>query len=67
MADLLRTYGREYLAERGARACLTERLTLAELAACRTPALGSHIWRCDNCGHEHEAYNSCRNRHCPTC
>jgi len=67
VADLLRTYGRAYLAERGAGACLAERRTLAELTACRTPALGSHTWRCDSCGHEHEAYNSCRNRHCPTC
>ncbi len=23
--------------------------------------------RCEDCGHDHIAYNSCRNRHCPKC
>ncbi len=23
--------------------------------------------RCEDCAHEHIAYNSCRNRHCPKC
>jgi hypothetical protein len=34
---------------------------------CRTAALGCHIERCDSCGFERPAYNSCRNRHCPKC
>jgi len=34
---------------------------------CRTEALGGHIYRCDECGHELTLFNSCRNRHCPTC
>lgn len=34
---------------------------------CRTEALGGHIQKCDNCGHELTLYNSCRNRHCPQC
>lgn len=63
----MRKYGPAYLRERGAKACLAERRVLAELTACRTPALGSHTFQCDVCGHLHEAYNSCRNRHCPTC
>ena len=26
------------------------------------------MWRaCDDCGHSHIAYNSCKNRHCPKC
>ena len=25
------------------------------------------MYRCDGCGREHPLYNSCRNRHCPTC
>jgi hypothetical protein len=29
--------------------------------------LGGHIERCDSCGFERPAYNSCRNRHCPKC
>lgn len=34
---------------------------------CRTAALGAHIDKCDECGHEQYSYNSCRNRHCPKC
>jgi hypothetical protein len=34
---------------------------------CRTAALGGHLHRCDQCGHEVPLYNSCQTRHCPTC
>jgi hypothetical protein len=34
---------------------------------CRTAKLGGHMEKCDQCGFERPAYNSCRNRHCPKC
>ena len=34
---------------------------------CRTAEMGSHSYRCENCGHVEVVYNSCRNRHCPSC
>lgn len=37
------------------------------LAACRTPALGGHRYRCEQCGQEHFVANTCGNRHCPSC
>jgi len=37
------------------------------IVACRTAALGGHLLRCEECGHDVISYNSCRNRHCPTC
>jgi hypothetical protein len=37
------------------------------IKVCRTAALGGHLHRCDQCGYEKPAYNSCRNRHCPKC
>jgi len=37
------------------------------IKSCRTESIGSHIDRCDSCGHLHISYNSCRNRHCPKC
>ena len=40
---------------------------LAQLTACRTAALGGHVWRCAQCGGERVSYNSCRNRFCPGC
>ena len=41
--------------------------TLQAIKMCRTSALGGHIDRCQNCDKKHLFYNSCRNRHCPTC
>ena len=40
---------------------------MSAVARCRTAALGGHVTRCEDCAHEHIAYNSCRNRHCPKC
>lgn len=34
---------------------------------CRTAALGGHVSECDECSYTKVYYNSCRNRHCPTC
>ena len=34
---------------------------------CRTAALGGHLYRCERCGSELPLYNSCLDRHCPTC
>jgi hypothetical protein len=41
--------------------------TLSALKNCRTPQMGGRIEQCDSCGKQHLFYNSCRNRHCPTC
>jgi DNA-directed RNA polymerase subunit RPC12/RpoP len=40
---------------------------LRDLELCRTPALGGHLYTCQHCGREVPLYNSCLNRHCPTC
>ena len=37
------------------------------LTSCHTAALGGHVFRCNECSHTQIAYNSCRNRHCPSC
>ncbi|MFZ4398285.1 MAG: IS91 family transposase, partial [Kiritimatiellia bacterium] len=37
------------------------------ILTCRTAALGGRLHRCDACGAEVPLYNSCRDRHCPTC
>lgn len=34
---------------------------------CRTSLLGGHVEQCDQCLKTRNAYNSCRNRHCPKC
>jgi hypothetical protein len=40
---------------------------MSAIERCRTAALGGHVERCDGCGHQRIAYNSCRNRNCPKC
>tara|TARA_R110000868_G_scaffold44715_1_gene149044 strand:- start:618 stop:1766 length:1149 start_codon:yes stop_codon:yes gene_type:complete len=41
--------------------------TLHAIRKCRTKALGGHLDWCTDCGKLHLQFNSCRNRHCPTC
>ncbi len=40
---------------------------LNRIGQCRTAVLGGHVHICEECGHYEIGYNSCRNRHCPTC
>jgi hypothetical protein len=40
---------------------------LRDLEHCRTAALGGHLYHCQDCGRDVPLYNSCLNRHCPTC
>lgn len=38
-----------------------------EIINCRTAKLGGHKYECEDCRHSIIRYNSCRNRHCPSC
>ena len=67
VADVIRQYGDAFRARYGGMLTGGQRRTLHDLAVCRTAALGGHVQRCADCGHEQPAYNSCRNRHCPKC
>ena len=49
------------------RLCAHHWKILNVLLACRTPQLGGHRYRCENCGGEHFVPRSCGNRHCPNC
>jgi hypothetical protein len=40
---------------------------LRDLLGCRTSALGEHEWHCGSCDRTYVYFNSCGNRHCPTC
>ena len=67
LADVIRTHLADYLATYEAITTVEHKRVLGALTACRTAALGAHKSRCDHCGHEEIAYNSCRNRHCAKC
>ena len=38
-----------------------------DIMQCRTPRLGGHQHCCQGCGFQRNLFNSCGNRHCPTC
>jgi hypothetical protein len=40
---------------------------IRDIQACRTPALGGHLWHCPECGQDLYVYHGCRNRSCPAC
>lgn len=65
VADIFREYGVEYRKTYQTPANYTKVMNL--ITICRTSSLGGHVERCDKCGYETIAYNSCRNRHCPKC
>jgi hypothetical protein len=67
VADIVRVHGAAFLARHGSGLSTAQRRALRDVAACRTQALGGHVRRCGDCGHQAIAYNSCRNRHCPKC
>jgi hypothetical protein len=67
VADVVREHGAAFLARYGPTLSGAQHRALRAIALCRTAALGGHITQCDHCGHEVQAYNSCRNRSCPKC
>jgi hypothetical protein len=70
VADVFRTYEKEFFAQWGHVLGAHQRKAFAAIRDCRTAALGGHVEyveQCDACGHRVISYNSCRNRHCPKC
>jgi hypothetical protein len=67
LGDVIRRFGPALIEQRGAKVTPAQRAVLSTLGRCHTAALGGHLYRCEACGAEHPAYNSCGNRHCPSC
>ena len=67
LADIFRTAGPAYVEAHAGRMLPSHRRAMDDIVACRTPALGGSLHRCDDCAALDYAYHSCRNRHCPTC
>jgi Putative transposase/Transposase zinc-binding domain len=65
LADVFRSHGESY--QRTHRISASQQKVMWAVSVCRTQELGGHLDRCDACGFERPAYNSCRNRHCPKC
>jgi hypothetical protein len=67
LADVFRRYGEAYREQHDASMSTAQRRVMTAIEVCRTAALGGHLERCDQCGHERNCFNSCRDRHCPKC
>ena len=67
VADVFRRYGDAYRQQHGASMSVAQWRVMTAIEVCRTAALGGHLERCDQCGYERNAFNSCRDRHCPKC
>jgi len=67
VADIVRAHGDEFRRAHAETLSVGQKRVLRAIERCRTAALGGHLERCDQCGHERNAYNSCADRHCPKC
>lgn len=67
VAEIFRRHGEAYREANAGHLDRSQRRVMGAIEACRTAALGGHVWRCSACGHKEIAYSSCRDRHCPTC
>lgn len=67
IADIFRSHGPAYRRANAGHISLSQLKVMSAIEACRTEALGGHVAACTKCGHQHIAYNSCKNRHCPKC
>jgi hypothetical protein len=67
VADIVRAHGAEFRQAHAGSLSARQKRALRSIELCRTAALGGHMERCDQCGHERNAYNSCADRNCPKC
>ena len=67
VADIFREHGPAWRDVQRSHLSLAQLKVMSAITQCRTAALGGHVLRCEGCGTDQVAYNSCRNRHCPKC
>jgi len=67
VADILRLHGPAWRQTQQGHLRLAQLKVMSAIERCRSAALGGHVLRCEGCGADQIAYNSCRNRHCPKC
>ena len=67
LADIIKAHGAEYLAAYGDRMLPSHQRALSAILHCRTETMGGHVAQCEECGHQHYSYHSCKDRSCPKC
>src|SRR5712691_1931519 len=58
VADVFRRYGEAYREKHGASMSTAQRRVMTAIEVCRTAALGGHLERCDQCGHERNCFTA---------
>jgi hypothetical protein len=67
VADIFRAKGDSFIDRNETTISYQQLKVMRAITRCRTAALGGHVDRCTQCGHQAISFNSCRNRHCPKC
>jgi len=67
VADIFREHGPAWREAQRGHLSVAQLKVMSAIEQCRSAALGGHVLRCQGCGTDQIAYNSCRNRHCPKC
>lgn len=68
LAEVLRDHWPGFARRHRARLAAAHHRAVRAVLACRTPALGGHLWTCTCRRHPlHFAYHSCNHRSCPQC
>ena len=67
VANIFCAHGPAYRRANVGHLGLSQLRVMSAIETCRTEALGGHVAACTKCNHQHIAYNSCKNRHCPKC
>ena len=67
LADVLGRFAPAYEQRYPAALLPSHRRAIRDILACRTPAMGGHLWHCPECDREVFVAHGCRNRACPAC
>jgi len=59
VADIFRTHGPAWRDEQRGHLSLGQLKVMSAIEQCRSAALGGHVLRCEGCGTDQIAYNSC--------
>ena len=59
VADIVRLHGAAYREQYGNTLSPDRKRALRDIAACRTPFFGGHVYQCDHCREKIFSYHSC--------
>lgn len=67
VADIFHQHAGQYINQFGQSMLPSHLRAMQDIMACRTEALGGHVYCCDHCGEYTYSFHSCKNRSCPKC